>query len=408
MPETSPSAGAIFVLPVTTDAQWGPVAAWISTSGWAAAAERVLGGAWIVTPKGVLDVAAVRREATRTRGTTSGGSSYRRFVPTVAKTFLKDVREWRRARGFEIDPTGPWSDPGTTVDFVWQRHELFHTAGVDLAHRLGVPSVLFVPAVLVWQAEQWSVHRPGWGRIVERWGEVPALHAADVVACGSEPVADEVLRLWVEPSRVIVTPTGVDLGLFAPSTDRARARRQLALHDEFVVGWVGSFRPFHAIDQLVAAVTGTEMVLVFVGDGPERRRIERLVEAAGVRAVFTGTVAHVDLPHHLAAMDAAVVLSNVDPSGSYHYSPLKVAEYLAAGVPAIVPSVGPLSARLHHGENALLYPPGDVARLRSELLRLSSDSELRARLREGALASAPNWAWDRQVERVRAALHLTR
>ena len=48
--------------------------------------------------------------------------------------------------------------------------------------------------------------------------------------------------------------------------------------DRFVVGWVGSFRRFHALEQAVEAVgaTSTGPRLLLVGDGPERPRIEQL------------------------------------------------------------------------------------------------------------------------------------
>ena len=200
----------------------------------------------------------------------------------------------RRARQFHVDPDGPWT--GSDVEFVWQRHELFHTAGVDLARALGVPLVLFVPAVLVWQAQQWSVRRPGWASWLERTGEQPALRAASLVACGTDIVAEEVIRLGVDPARVLVTPTGADPSLFGHQ-DPESARARLGIGDRFVIGWVGSFRTFHAVEQLIAAAPSTpDAVVLLVGDGPERRRIEQLAREAGVTAMFTGTVPHHELP----------------------------------------------------------------------------------------------------------------
>ena len=71
-----------------------------------------------------------------------------------------------------------------------------------------------------------------------------------------------------------------------------------------MIGWVGSFRSFHAVEQLIAAAPSTpDTVVLLVGDGPERRRIEQLAREAGVTAMFTGTVPHHELPEYLAAMD---------------------------------------------------------------------------------------------------------
>ena len=390
------------MLPTTTEGQQGPVAGWISTSGWAAAARgssdmrgsshRAVSSTW---PR-----CDAKRHVPRRRsrvGARCGRRSRRRSRPRS-----RTRREWQRARSFTVDGTGPWTDAGTSIEFVWQRHELFHTAGVDLARRIGAPLVLFVPALLVWQARQWSIRRPGWDGWLERHGELPALRAAQVVACGTDVLAEEVIRLGVAPEHVLVTPTGVDLDRFTPPPNGDAIRRSLGPDVRFVIGWVGSFRPFHVLDQLVAAapaVPGT--VLLFVGDGPERSRIEALASAAGVRAVFTGTVEPDEMPRHLAAMDVGVVLA--DPR-SFHYSPLKVAEYLAAGLAVVAPDVEPLAGRLEPGRNSVLYPPGDSAALRSVLEQLASDAERVRSLRAGALASAPEWSWDEQVRRVRAAL----
>ena len=160
--------GAILVLPTVASGQLGPVAGWVSTAGWASALRRALGNVWVVTPEGNLSPEALRRRASDASLVTAPRPRPARRVPVVAKTAIKDAREWRRARSFRVDPVGPWS--GSHVSCVWQRHELFHSAGPRLARELGVPSVIFVPAPLVWQAEQWGVHRPGWGRRLEHVG----------------------------------------------------------------------------------------------------------------------------------------------------------------------------------------------------------------------------------------------
>jgi glycosyltransferase involved in cell wall biosynthesis len=395
--------GAVFVLPTTTVGQRGPVAGWISTAGWAAAAERELGQAWIVTRHGILTVAEVRRRAAPPGSSAPPPSrSVRGAVPNIVKTAVKDVREARRARSFRPDPVGPWTRAGSELAFVWQRHELFHRAGLDLATALDVPSVLFVPALTVWQAERWAVRRPGWGRWLERHGEVPALLGATLVACGTDVVAEQARRLGVPEDRLLVTPTGVDLELFSAPTDRAATREALGL-DGFVIGWAGSFRPFHQLDQLVeAAGSVPAATLLLVGDGPERARIEQLADARGVPVRSTGLVAHEDLPRVLAAMDVGVVLAR--PDAPFHYSPLKVAEYLAAGVPVVVPDVPQLTERLDPDGNAVVVPPGDVAALAGALRALVADPARRDRLAAGARRAAPAWSWDRQVQRVCEAL----
>ena len=395
-------AGAIFVVAGSGTPEQGPVAALVSTGGWATAAERVVGRAWVVTPDAVLTPSEARQRGSDPVLGSPERPGVRGRLPTVAKTAAKDVLNWRLSRRFDIDPDGPWADADVT--FVWQRHDVFHTAGLTLARRLGAPSVLFVPAAKVWEAQQWGTTRPGWGGWLERRGERPSLLGADVVACGSAAVVEQVLRIGVPTERVLLTPTGVDLDLFAEPPDPALLRRELGLEDRFVVGWVGSFRRFHALEQAVeASATVAGATLLLVGDGPERRRIERLADDLGVPATFTGTVPHHELPAYMAAMDVAVILAT--RNGPFHYSPLKLAEYMAAGLPVVSPASGQLAERLTDGVDAILVPPHDVAALGAALRRLHDDPEERARLGKAARAAAEaEWSWDDQVRRVVEAL----
>jgi glycosyltransferase involved in cell wall biosynthesis len=406
-PRTRRHGGAILVLPTTLTGERGPVAAGMSTAGWARGFRRALGDAWIVTPVGVMDPDELRRRASDPSLLSVPGGQWRNRIPLVPKTALKDLREWRRAKAFRVDASA-WRN--RDVALVWQRHELFQTGGPRLAVALGVPSVLFVPAPLVWQASQWRVQRPGWGKWIERVGEGTPMCSADVVACGSATVAEQVRRIGVEESRIVITPTGTDPSFSAtsPNRDRESTRRRLGLEGRFVVGWVGSFRRFHALEYAVDALVGIESAtLLLVGDGPERSRIEQLARDRHVTVQCTGTLPHDEIPEHLAAMDVALVLAAEEQP--FHYSPLKLAEYLAAGVAVIAPRVGALQEQLDDGVDALLVNPGNTQQLAAALRRLKEDPDERDRLGRAASATASDrWSWDRSVEVVLAAIDRSR
>lgn len=314
-------------------------------------------------------------------------------------TLAKDVRGLVRGRRFRIGP-GPWDDGD--VDLVWQRHELFQTAGIDLADRLGVPSVLFAPATKVWEAARWGTARPGWAGAVERLGEAPSLRRADVVACGSPDVAEQVTRLGTPADRIVITPNGVDLDRF-DGGDRTAGRAFAGLDPDdrrTVVGWVGSFRPFHDLDQLVDAARGVDgLHLLLVGDGTERDAIAARAREVGVSVSFTGTVGHDVLPDLLAAMDIAVVVTG--RADTFHYSPLKLGEYLAAGLPVIAPDVASIRDRVADGKDAVLVPPGDVGALREAMRSLQDDDTRRSDLGRAAQAlAARSFSWDHQLRRI--------
>jgi glycosyltransferase involved in cell wall biosynthesis len=256
----------------------------------------------------------------------------------------------------------------------------------------------------VWQREKWGVGRPRWADALERRGEQRALRDADLVACGSTAVVEQVTRMGVPEERTIITPTGVDLGLFENSGDPSALRHRLGLDGQFVVGWVGSFRRFHTIEQTIEAMVGVEgATLLLVGDGPERPRIQALARKRNVTAVFTGTVPHDELPLHLAAMDAALMVAR--PGGPFHYSPLKLAEYLAAGLPVVAPRLGQPAVRLTDGVDAILVDAGDVAAITAAVCDLRDDPARRAEIGRAARAAAEaHWSWDDQIRRIAAAV----
>lgn len=389
----------------TNNAQ-GPVAGMLNTAGWVSACQRRGGSPVVVTPSGPVSPAALRPEEVTSSAVRVAGRS-RRTVPTTAKTVVKDLREVVRARQFVhlVLNTRLTGKPR----YVWQRHELFHTAGVMLAKRSGCPLVIFAPSTKVWEGRNWGVRRPGWGKAAEFFGEAAILRKANLVACVSDEVAEEVCRLGVSDPNVIVTPSTVDCSLFYPRECGAAMKRWLGVDGDFVLGWTGSFRAFHGLEGVLEAVEDirqdvANVTLLLVGEGPERPRLEREVERRGLQrqVIFAGQVSQHKLPDYLAAMDACVVWGRTDQI--FHYSPLKLWEYLAVGKPVIAPRTGPIPKMMRHDVEGLLAAPGDVRELVQYVRALIDSPEMRRRLSEGGRRLALTNSWDHQLQRVETRL----
>jgi glycosyltransferase involved in cell wall biosynthesis len=260
--------------------------------------------------------------------------------------------------------------------------------------------VSYVHAPQVWEAARWGVARPGWGTWLERAGELPQLRDSDVVACVSDEVATELIRLGVRRERVLVSPMAVDAHRFTPAADGARVRASLGLGDAFVVGWVGSFRGFHGIDAVIDAFAvlhgKVPAARLLLGGGgarvdDARDRAWRLGISDSV--VMPGGIPNTDMPAFLRAMDVAVVSAR--PAESFHYSPIKLREYLACGVASVAPRLGEIPRTVSDGEHALLYEPGDAAGLAAALVRLEGDPLLREQLgRRGRELAISTSTWD--------------
>jgi len=127
---------------------------------------------------------------------------------------------------------------------------------------------------------------------------------------------------------------------------------------------------------------------VFIGDGPERGAVE--AAARGVPGVvFTGALPHARLPAALAAADIGVAPFDATRHAplrlGFYWSPLKVFEYMAVGLPVVAPALPRLRRLVEHGHEGLLYNP-DQPRALDQAIASLADPAVRARMGQAARA----------------------
>ena len=229
------------------------MAALLSTAGWAAAAERVLGRSWVVTPDAVP-------HAGRGAPARVGPGPRQPRAPRHPPAAADGGQDGRQGRAQLAAEPAVRHRPRRSV--VGRRRHL----------RLAAPRRCSTPRASTWRGawgcprccscrpprcgrrKQWGTTRPGWGRWLERRGERP-------VVARRRPG-----RLWqrgggrtgaahrrARQNGCCSPRPGWTWMLFAEPPDPAPLRRALGLEDRFVVGWVGSFRRFHALEQAVEA-----------------------------------------------------------------------------------------------------------------------------------------------------------
>ena len=146
----------------------------------------------------------------------------------------------------------------------------------------------------------------------------------------------------------------------------------------------------------------TDVRVLIVGDGPERGKLEALASELRIadRVVFAGAVPHHAIPEHLAAMTvaAAPYLRQTD----FYFSPLKIVEYLAAGLPVVASEQGDLAHLV--GKAGLMVSPDDAVELADALDKVLGDPELRRAMHFAARRHAAGMSWYAAAAQVETAL----
>jgi len=271
-------------------------------------------------------------------------------------------------------------------DFLYERYAFGNAAGVIAARRAKVPIVLEVNSPMV--AELSRTRGLSFARTADKMERFIFCEATRVCVV-SAVLADMLAELGVERRRMFVTPNGVHLELFEygdRALARARARADLGLEESgLVLGFVGYYRDWHRLDLVIDALASIEGArLCLIGEGPAEASLRARARERGVeaRVHFAGTRPHAAIPALLPAFDIALV-----PAINPYASPLKLHEYMAAGLAIVAPDQPNLREVLTHAENAWLVPANDGAALQAALARLAGDPDLRERLGRAARAT---------------------
>lgn len=207
--------------------------------------------------------------------------------------------------------------------------------------------------------------------------------------------------------RMVRLAPGVDAARFTPGSGGDDVRKRLGLEpDRPILMSVSRMVARKGQDQLIAAMPRIhaalpDAVLVLVGDGRDRPRLERLTRESGVgeHIIFAGTVPWDEAPPWFDAADvfagpSRTRLRGLEPEALG----IVYLEAQASGSPVLVGNSGGAPETVKHGETGYVVNPHDPDAIADRAIELLSDRERAHEMgMNGRAWVSEAWRWDEAV-----------
>jgi glycosyltransferase involved in cell wall biosynthesis len=222
----------------------------------------------------------------------------------------------------------------------------------------------------------------------------------DQVVCVSEAQAARVRRAGVRPERIRVICNAIDPTRFHESDARYRAKllRYFRQPRSYIIGAAGRLSPEKGFEVLARAA---ERVLqeqpstgfVLFGEGPERAKLQKQINAAGLGQSFALAGFRADLDRFLPHFDLLVLPSYTEGL------PNVVLESFAAGVPVVATAVGGTPEVIEDGVSGYLVAAGDDETMADRILQALDDPDALPEMgRKGRMSVLEKFGFATQAE----------
>lgn len=238
----------------------------------------------------------------------------------------------------------------------------------------------------------------------QKW-EVMRYDQADAIVVVSSYLKSYLEERGIQPDKILVNQNGTN----ATSIDRTEldnVREQYGIPmSAFVIGYIGGMELFRRLPELVHYIAelrragNDDIYFLVVGDGADMPAVQAAIETEHDSLLDSvkcaGWQKHAEIPEFLATFDVAIF-----PFTNAYCSPLKLFEYLGAGLPTIGPDTPAVREVFEDGVHLRLVKQ-DGSDFIETVLELKNRPQLRRELgQKGRQLVLSEYTWEKNAERV--------
>jgi PEP-CTERM/exosortase A-associated glycosyltransferase len=241
---------------------------------------------------------------------------------------------------------------------------------------------------------------------MSRFVESRILKRVDSLFTICEGLKREIVSRGIPVNKVTIIPNSVDTEFFSPQDYDEDIAYRYGLRDKIVYGFIGSFYGYEGIDLLIESFfdvlkSRDDVMLLLVGDGPEKEKLHKKVEEMGLlkHVIFTGKVPHEDIKRYYSVIDI-LVYPRKRTRLTELVTPLKPLEAMAMGKIVVGSDVGGIKELITDHGNGFLFKANYVDELTEILLELASNKKNLSQISKKAIETVRNrYNWKSSIKR---------
>jgi glycosyltransferase involved in cell wall biosynthesis len=172
--------------------------------------------------------------------------------------------------------------------------------------------------------------------------------------------------------------------------------------DDFIVLFSARFtarkRPLDLIEA-VSKIYNKNIVLLFVGDGPEKHKMEKFAQESNIRCIFTGFVGQKKLPSYYSIANMYAIVSDYDAS------PKSLNEALNFELPILATDgVGTAVDLVIEDSNGFIVSSRDINTIANKIDFFNNNRKITVEMGKNSLPLSNKWSIEGDVAAIKKAI----
>lgn len=228
-----------------------------------------------------------------------------------------------------------------------------------------------------------------YGMEIATWQNLPriqrklksVLHHANAVLYINKQTKQELITLGVPENNLHELYPGVDNDSLLKMNNPEDVLKKYSIHAPYIIS-VARLVKRKGMDDLIEAFAGLNIArqsggpaLVLVGDGPERKSLEKLAKKLNANVIFVGQISDEDV-RALYTKAKLFALTPKELPGDFEGFGIVYLEAAFFGLPTIGTKTGGVAQAVQDGVTGLLAEPGNIASIQDALQKILSEPTL--------------------------------